>query len=89
MTRLRVIFATVDDWYLWVGQALLAAYRATIGQLDLTDLMVLVGLAGMGVGLFFVFWPAALIVPGALLFLVGVVGSLRQGQEPERDEEGN
>lgn len=45
----------------------------------LDDLMFFGGLALLGAGLFFVYWPLALIVPGSLLAGVGLLMSIRGG----------
>ncbi len=37
--------------------------------------MALVGLGMVGVGLWFVYWPLALIVPGVVLVIVGLFGA--------------
>lgn len=36
-------------------------------MIDTRDVIALVGLVLLGAGLYFVYWPAALIVPGAAL----------------------
>lgn len=38
-------------------------------------MMALVGLGLVGVGLWFVYWPLALIVPGVVLLVIGLVGA--------------
>lgn len=52
--------------------------------MDRWDGLAGVGLVMVGVGLWFIYWPLALIVPGALLVIVGVMGA-RNG---ERAREG-
>lgn len=49
--------------------------------MDRWDVVALVGLVLVGVGLWFVYWPLALIAPGAVLVLVGVVGAMREGEQ--------
>lgn len=46
----------------------------------LDDLMFFGGLALVGGGLAFIYWPLALIVPGACLVIVGLVMGLRGGR---------
>jgi CHASE2 domain-containing sensor protein len=48
--------------------------------MDRWDGIALVGLVMVGVGLWFVYWPLALIVPGAALVGLGVVGARRGGE---------
>ena len=43
--------------------------------MDRWDVMALAGLVLVGVGLWFVYWPLALIVPGVVLLVVGLVGA--------------
>lgn len=43
--------------------------------MDRWDMIALVGLALVGVGLWFVYWPLALIVPGVVLVGVGLFGA--------------
>lgn len=45
----------------------------------LDDLLFFGGLALLGAGLYFVYPPLALIVPGAYLTLVGLMMGLRRG----------
>jgi len=47
--------------------------------LDRNDVVALLGLLLMAGGLVFVYWPLALIVPGALLVALGVTGARRGG----------
>ncbi len=51
--------------------------------MDRWDVMALVGLGMVGVGLWFVYWPLALIVPGVVLLAVGIFGA-RNGTGDER-----
>lgn len=43
--------------------------------MDRWDGLALVGLVMVGAGLWFVYWPLALIVPGAGLVALGVLGA--------------
>lgn len=45
--------------------------------------MALVGLGMVGVGLWFVYWPLALIVPGVGLVVVGIFGARNRGGEDD------
>jgi hypothetical protein len=60
---------------------LLAARNFLIGIprrfcfLDRYDLVSLLGLALMAIGLYMVYAPLALIIPGALLIVAGVMGA--------------
>lgn len=57
--------------------------------MDRWDGIALVGLVMVGVGLWFVYWPLALIVPGVALVGLGVVGAARGGGErPGRGSRG-
>jgi len=49
----------------------------TLKQVDLTDLFILCGLAMAGVGIWQIYPPAALIIIGTVLFLLGLLGSMR------------
>jgi len=51
--------------------------------MDRWDVMALVGLALVGVGLWFVYWPLALIVPGIGLVVIGVLGARNGAGEEE------
>ncbi len=52
--------------------------------------MALVGLVLVGVGLWFVYWPLALIVPGVVLVLVGLFGARNSaGGEDDNRESGH
>jgi hypothetical protein len=52
--------------------------------LDLSDLLVLLGLVLLGIGLWWVWPPLGLIVPGAVLLIVGLVTAMwrRPGGPP-------
>jgi hypothetical protein len=43
--------------------------------MDRWDVVALAGLVMVGVGLWFVYWPLALIVPGLVLAALGVLGA--------------
>ena len=49
------------------------------------DVVALVGLGLVGAGLWFVYWPLALIVPGAGLVVVGILGARNAGSEGRGD----
>ena len=53
--------------------------------MDRWDVMALAGVVLVGVGLWFVYWPLALIVPGVLLIALGVAGARTA---PAEEEEG-
>lgn len=46
-------------------------------------MMALAGLVMVGVGLWFVYWPLALIVPGAGLLALGVLGARNRGESDD------
>lgn len=48
--------------------------------MDRFDIVALIGLALLAAGLYFVYWPLALIVPGVVLFGVGALGARRKGE---------
>lgn len=48
--------------------------------MDRWDWIALVGLALVAAGLWFVWWPLALIVPGVVLLVVGIVGAVVRGR---------
>lgn len=45
--------------------------------MDKWDALALAGLVMVGVGLYFVYWPLALIVPGAALVALAIFGARR------------
>ena len=47
--------------------------------MDRYDLIFLVGLGLVATGLVWVWWPLALIVPGVILLVVGLVGAILGG----------
>ena len=49
-------------------------------RVDLFDVIAAVGLVLLAVGLVFVWWPLALVVPGAILVVVGLAGAILQGR---------
>ena len=49
-------------------------------RFDKYDAIALLGLLLLTSGVYFVFAPLALIVPGALLILFGVVGGINDGR---------
>lgn len=55
--------------------------------MDRWDGLALVGLVMVGVGLWFVYWPLALIVPGVALVGLGVMGARGEGRRM-KDEGG-
>lgn len=58
--------------------------------MDRWDIMALVGLVLVGVGLWFVYWPLALIVPGVVLVIVGLFGARNSaGGEDDNRESGH
>ena len=50
--------------------------RATF---DRYDVIAALGLALLSAGLVWVWWPLALIIPGALLLVIGVIGAALGG----------
>lgn len=44
-------------------------------SISFADIMAAIGLAAIAAGLYFVYWPAALIVVGVILLVLGIVGS--------------
>lgn len=48
--------------------------------MDSNDWFALIGLGLLTAGVGFVWWPLALIVPGAILLAVGVSGARRGGE---------
>ena len=44
--------------------------------MDRYDLLAVVGLVLLAVGLVWVWWPLALIVPGVVLLAIGVIGAM-------------
>jgi len=55
---------------------------------DLFDLMALAGLVMLGVGLWWIWPPLALVVPGALLLAIGLVAAWLRGGRPGSEPEG-
>lgn len=55
--------------------------------MDRYDGLVLVGLGMVGVGLWWVYPPLALIVPGAFLATLGVVMAVRQEGRAGKEED--
>ena len=53
--------------------------------MDRWDVVALVGLVMVGAGLWFVYWPLALIVPGAGLVVAGILGARNAGSEGRGD----
>lgn len=45
--------------------------------MDRWDVVALAGLALMAAGLYFIYWPLALLVPGAALLLLAIFGAKR------------
>lgn len=54
-------------------------------DVDLVDGMIMLGLVLLGVGLGAYDWRLALVVCGALLFVVGLVTGWRRAAGPESD----
>lgn len=48
---------------------------AIISTFDMRDVLLYAGLALVGYGLSLIFWPAAFIVPGAVLVAVAIFGT--------------
>lgn len=46
---------------------------------DYTDLIAVIGLALLAAGLYFIYPPLALVIPGAVLLLVGLAAGRRGG----------
>ena len=57
--------------------------------MDRWDGLALVGLVMMGVGLWFVYWPLALIVPGVGLVALGVAGARNSPGRQEENRNGS
>lgn len=51
----------------------------------LDDILFVIGLGLLSAGLAFVYWPLALIAPGAVLLLVGLLMGLRGGVDGGRE----
>lgn len=49
--------------------------------MDKFDVVFLLGLLLIAVGLYFVYWPLALIVPGCVLLILGIWGAKTQNSE--------
>ena len=49
---------------------------------DRYDWLATVGLVLLAVGLVWVWWPLALIVPGVALLAIGVIGAMGRGPSP-------
>ena len=43
--------------------------------LDIDDILTVAGIGMIGAGIWFIYWPASLIVMGLLCFTLGVLGS--------------
>ena len=54
-----------------------AAWIRLLSQIDAKDGLLVIGLAMLGFGLFFVYWPLTFIVPGTLITGLALYGSLR------------
>lgn len=48
--------------------------------MDTFDALGIIGLVLLAAGLWFVYWPLALIVPGAVLLGVALAGAARRGR---------
>jgi len=55
---------------------------------DLFDLLALAGLVMLGVGLWWIWPPLALAIPGALLLAIGLVAAWLRGGRPSSGPEG-
>lgn len=53
-------------------RALAARLRTLV---DIDDVLVVAGIGMIGAGIWFIYWPAALIVMGVMSFIMGVMGS--------------
>lgn len=53
-------------------------------SVDRWDILALVGLVMVGVGLWFVYWPLALIVPGVALIALAVIGAGNRGNSEKK-----
>jgi len=51
-------------------------YAAMFKLVDSHDLIAFIGLVMLSIGCYFVYPPLVLIVPGSILFIIGVVGAL-------------
>ena len=51
-------------------------------MVDRYDVLAAVGLVLLAVGLVWVWWPLALIVPGVVLLAIGVIGAMGRGTSP-------
>lgn len=43
--------------------------------LDIDDVLTIIGIALIGAGIWFIYWPASLITMGLLSFSIGILGS--------------
>ena len=53
-------------------------------MVDRYDVLAAVGLVLLAVGLVWVWWPLALIVPGVVLLAIGLIGAMGRGPSPRR-----
>jgi len=51
-------------------------------MVDRYDVIAVVGLVLLAVGLVWVWWPLALIVPGVVLLAIGLIGAMGRGTSP-------
>ena len=49
--------------------------------MDKYDFVTLFGLILVAAGLYFVYWPLALIVPGVVFVVIGVIAARRNAQQ--------
>lgn len=56
-------------------------FRGIFGQIDARDVIAVIGLSLLSAGLYQIYWPAALIAPGAILCWYALV-ALRYPNTP-------
>ena len=53
-------------------------------MIDRYDVIAVAGLLLLAMGLIWVWWPLALIVPGVVLLAIGLIGAMGRGPSPRR-----
>jgi len=60
----------------FIKRKVLRPVYAAIKKISIQDLLIVGGVAGLGIGIWWIFPPASLITIGILALLIGIRGSL-------------